>query len=554
MGLAMASLFLGGCQNSYDTPELTDPEATLTPNTTIAEFKIFMQETMSETGSDAVKVPKKEDGEDYIIHGRVISSDASGNIYRYLLIQDETSAINLSINGQNMWSHYRIGQDIVINVTDLYMGAYGGFYQIGWLGEYSGAASTSFLDPDIFELHSQLNGMPSSKDPKLVTMDGTWPSDQPYCVVLNSLSDITSLAPTSLSTDTKRGGLDMMGQLVEIQNVSFVDGGKEPFAPYHETVNRNITDGTNTLIVRNSGYSNFYNTMLPEGTGTVRGILSCYNSDWQILLRSADDVMFDDMPGFSQESALTVSEAIAQENNGRTLWTKGYIVGSVMATISNVTSNDDIIWGPDAEMANNIVIAESPEVSDYQECMVVKLDDETSIRKFVNLLDNPDRYGQLLYVKGTLDEYMGLNGIINANSDYSVEGVQIGGSDGAGTESSPYSVDYILNNQTELSNVWIEGYIVGYVMSENGVASFDNGAVFANYTSGDYNGTNVIISSGVSGATIYNSIPVSCDRATVGLKLNPGNYGKKVKFQGSTGAFLGAFGVKSTETSSWKIQ
>lgn len=549
IGLVLAAAPLTGCQDSYDAPELQTPEATLVANTTLAEFKEFILNSITETGSNAILVPEKENGEHYVIHGRVVSCDASGNIYQNLCIQDETSAITFSVREGNMWSQFRIGQDVVFDATGIYAGSYNGLYQLGWLDEYNGAPSLTFMSWLMFKSHVQLNGLPNDAFKYVsqnASLTGEWPADYPYCIVYNSIGDITSLSPTALNSSTVVGGLTVMSQLVEIQNVQFTDGGKEPFAPYQESVNRTITDAQgNSIIVRTSGYSNFYSLMLPEGTGTVRGILSYYGSDWQLLLRGIDDVMFDDMPGYTQESALTVADAIAQENSGRTLWTKGYIVGSVKAEISKVTSNDDIIFGPNAELPTNVVIADSPEVTEYSQCMVVELRNGSAIRKYVNLVDNPECYGKLLYVAGSLSEVMGISGIQGADTDFDISGVVIGGDDGVGNENSPFSVNYIIENHPDFNGSWVTGYIVGYV---NG-SDFNKDAVFNADVAGmtNYSNANVIISSSPTGATVANSIPVrTLDRNAQGLKANPSNLGKKVKIQGTTGTYLNGFGLEQT--------
>lgn len=547
IGMVLVAMGLGGCQDKYDAPDLQIPEASMTPNMTIAQFKEYIQENIGDSGSDGFLIPKNEDGDDIVIHGRVVSCDASGNIYQNLCIQDETGAITFSVRQGNMWSYYRVGQDIVFNATGVYGGTYNNLYQLGWLDSYNDAPSMTFMSWDIFRQHTELNGLPESTiqyvSPNGI-LTGQWPSDKPYCVVFNSIKDITDISPATTTTATQVGGLSIMSQLVEIQNVRFEDGGVEPFAPYQETVNRYIVDSSGAkIIVRNSGYSNFYSTMLPEGTGTIRGILSLFGSDWQLLLRDIDDVMFEGMPGDSKESALTVGEAISQENNGRNLWTKGYIVGSVKGGVDKVTSNDDIIFGKDADLPTNIVIAATPEVTNWEECIAIQLPAGSALRKYANLADNPQVLGELLYVKGMLTPYLGMHGLTGDITEFEFESYVIEDNEGAGTQGSPYTVGYILDNPSEKSNIWVEGYIVGYVDGTD----FASGATFSlPGADANYNGANVIISASPTGATIYNSIPVSCNRTTVGLKNNPANFGKKVKFYGNSGSFMGAFGMSLT--------
>ena len=104
IGLA-AIAALGGftaCQDDFDNLNVleTVPKAELEPNTTILELKkAFWQDGVE---NYATQVGTKEDGSHYIISGRVITSDYSGNIYKSLVIQDETAAIQFSINAYSL--------------------------------------------------------------------------------------------------------------------------------------------------------------------------------------------------------------------------------------------------------------------------------------------------------------------------------------------------------------------------------------------------------------------------------------------------------------------
>lgn len=104
------------------------PTAKRHANTTIAELK------PSSTPAKATmphSSKKRDDGTDYIIKGRVISSDQAGNFFKQLVIEDETGAIQVNIDSYDLYKSYQYGQEIVIDVTGLYVGAYGKLMQIG---------------------------------------------------------------------------------------------------------------------------------------------------------------------------------------------------------------------------------------------------------------------------------------------------------------------------------------------------------------------------------------------------------------------------------------
>lgn len=417
IGLALAATAaLASCQADMDVPDFKEPVASLTPNTTIAELKTAFWKAADNYAE--ICPDKDAQGTHYVISGRVVSADWSGNIYKSMVIQDKTAAITLSIDRPGMSVNYRIGQEVVLDVTGLYIGKYAGLEQIGGYGEYNGTPQVSFMNYLSFRRNSQLNGWPDSE---VVTVDypDPVPADKAYCLSIR-LGDL----PTS--GDKVR---EFQSQLVEIRDVEFQGAGEENFAPYHETVNRTAYNDEGSIVVRNSGYSNFWARTLPEGKGTVRGILSYHsNGGWQLLLRDIDDVMFD-WKGL-KDDPYTVGELLSMPSYaGKAGWVQGYIVGSVKAGVRDLTSDDDILWSGAAETDNNVVIAESPEVRDYKRVVVVGLPSGSTLRKKVNLVDNSDMYGRLLAVRGQFEPTLGVPGVTYAAGEapkFTVDGETIG--------------------------------------------------------------------------------------------------------------------------------
>lgn len=552
LGMAMtaAAASLTSCQADMDAPALVEPKATMEANTTISEFKTaFADKT--------VKCPMKDEASQtpYIIHGRVVSSDATGNIYKSIVIQDETAAIALSVNQGSTYTDYRIGQEVVLNATGLYIGYYNGLQQIGWLDEYNGAPSLTFMAWDFFLAHSELNGFPNP-DVKYVAQDAEWPSDAPYCIV-TSFSKLPS---------TGEAFRNMQSQLVEFRNVHFEEGGKETYAPYQESVNRTLVDENGgTLTVRTSGYSNFYNEMIPEGSGNVRGILSYYGDGWQLLLRGLGDVMITEKG--QKNDPYTVEEAIEVMNQGAAGWVSGYIVGSVKAGVNEVTSNDDVIFGAeDAEMDNNILIAASADETDWSKCIAVELPQGSAFRASVNLIDNPGVLKKAILVKGDLATFLGMPGITGNGgtaNDVEVDGVTIGGGDtptpgpgeglpnGDGTEASPYSASQV-NAMTTATGTnlqvgaWVTGYIVGFV--DTGIKSYATDES-SKFTAPATVATNLLLANTPDekdwNKCISVNLPSKTDyRTQLNLMDNPGNLGKLLTIQGTITRYVGISGVK----------
>lgn len=532
---AVAAVLLAGfasCQDDYTAPELITPEATIKPNTTILDLKKEFKAYQSETGLSTWKIGTIETPDGAmtrrVIHGYVVSSDATGNIYQSLVIQDATAAIQFSISRASLWTIYPIGQEVVVDVTDMTIGVYGNLVQVGDYYENNGEPQVGRMLYAKFKNQSQLNGLPNDNF-KYVAPDGEWPSDRPY-VVATSIEEVNDMAGDEEET------LRMQSQLVRFQNVHWQNAGKLTYAEYEESSRRYVLDSNNaSLMVYNSGYSTFYNDTIPEGIGAVEGILSYYGHDgssdnpWQLLLRSKQDVQFGDVEG-TREKPFSVSQVIGLDNCGLDAWAQGYIVGAF-------DFNGSPVFGvSDTQMDDNVLIAADKNCTDPAQCVCVQLP-AGPLRKFGSLPDNPDNLGRMLSVTGSFSEYYGICGIRISSATvagFTIEGVDTGAGEGTGAADNPFTVEYVIEHFSEqVTGVWMTGYIVGYY---DGKA----GAVFSADTDGaDYNGANVLVASDPECKDASLCVCMRVNRNTIGLKRNPGNLGKKLNAQGKFSEMFG---------------
>ncbi len=360
-----AAALVSSCSDNFDTPPLMVPQASRTANISIADFKAkYWQDAVNYI--DTVR-------EDLVVAGRVISSDASGNIYKSLVIQDETGALSISLNGNSLYNTYRIGQEVVISLKDIWVGKYNSLQQLGYPEYYEkgGVWEATFLPLETFQDHAELNGLPAP-------------------------AEIDTIPATIAGLSTDAAGLrKWQSQLVRFDDVKFSDAdGKNTFVTGDATTNRTIEDaGGNSIVVRTSNYSTFKDNLLPLGYGSVVGILSYYGSNasngtWQLLLRSADDCI-DFSTDFSgvESNPWTVEKAISLQNTGREGWVSGYIVGAVAPEVTAVKSNADIEWTAPTTLGTTLVIGPTADCTDYTKCLVVALPQGTPFRTQANLAD-----------------------------------------------------------------------------------------------------------------------------------------------------------------------
>ena len=225
------------------------------------------------------------------IKGVVTGNDAEGNIYNEIALQDETGGILVCIAQGGLCGQIQVGQEILIDLGGLYIGAYRSQPQIGvpyTSTSTSGAKSTypSRIARAEWQTRFKLIGKPNAK--KLVAKEFDYES------LKGNETELYKYA----------------GCLVKATGVGFAKAdGKTTYAPKSEGAStgygvmrafKNMTTGkdytTNEFGVRTSCYSDFAAEKLPEGKLTVTGILTCYKSQTkykataQILMRQQSDV------------------------------------------------------------------------------------------------------------------------------------------------------------------------------------------------------------------------------------------------------------------------
>lgn len=466
--LALAgSVSLSSCDDDFERPPMVVPTAKRHANTTIAELK-----TKFYTGESnyATLVEKRDDGTDYIIKGRVISSDQAGNFFKQLVIEDETGAIQVNIDSYDLYKSYQYGQEIVIDVTGLYVGAYGKLMQIGSTpnNNYPGRIASDLAAKQI-----EVNGL--AEPEKIVAGEYT----------IAALNDLISNQEEFLAKQCR---------LVSIKDVTFKDAGKATLADKDKNTSRTISDGTGDMIVYTSGYSDFYDYYCPEGKGTIVGILSFFNRSWQIRLIgvSEDENVADTMRGLigyelskapgtggdtptptptpgdagTKEKPYTVANVQAGAT-GTGVWVKGYIVG----WIDGKTLADGAKFNADGvTVSSNVMLADAADAATTAKIIPVQLP-SGEIRKAVNLQDNPANYKKEVLLKGNLVAYFGVPGLKEVSAAV-IDGKEypMGGDDQPSGDVVT-SLDENFNASTDIPAGWTQKQAAGdkawYVRSFN---------------------------------------------------------------------------------------
>lgn len=324
--LLVMAVLMTSCERDYDAPPLNEPVYTgAKPNTTLAQLK---EKYSAATDKTPIVIT-----EDYVVKAYITGNDESGNIYKQVIVQDATAALPIQLDQGNVYTTYRRGQEVFINLKGMCVSVYGGEQQLGWPDAY--------LYRMTFEMFQEL-----------VQKNG-WP--YPDNVKPEVITDFSVV-----NLDVSR----MTYRLVQLEGVHFVNGGKNTFAATNGFGEETLKDAHgNTLTVRTSNYATFAYETLPVGTGTVVGILGRFNGGWQLSIPAYSDVFgFDGVEpeeGGGGESGETVlfSETFGEPQKEGDYWPylkdytgydnpKELFSGSVDNLSARTQSGDGNIWFP----------------------------------------------------------------------------------------------------------------------------------------------------------------------------------------------------------------
>lgn len=196
--------------------------------------------------------------EDVYIEGTVVSSDETGNIFKKLTIQQNGFGTTIQIDGYDLYSIYPMGRNIYVNLNGLFVinGEIGAD-----INDFGGVTRLSLAQVE----NSILNGK----------------CFQPVVSDTVLLSDLNN---------------SYLNRLVTIIGVEFKDAPNYiPYADVNSSgSNVILTDCSDELVVRNSGYADFAADTVPFGNGYITGIFSVFNSTYQLLIRDTKDVSMND--------------------------------------------------------------------------------------------------------------------------------------------------------------------------------------------------------------------------------------------------------------------
>lgn len=271
--LIMCALILGLSAASCMDEDWNDPTGEIPPygNNELQETNVITIAELKEMYASALKNQNDTARmKDLQIKARVTGNDIGGNIYNQVSVDDGTGAILICVAQGGLFGYMPVGQEILVNLKDLYIGTYGYQPQIGTpYTNSSGKTFPSRMNRTVWQEHFKLIGAADASKIDTVEFDISKVKDADYMK-------------------------ENCGRLMIVKGVKLSDAdGKKTFAPEDEKdagngVSRTI-NGNSSFVVRSSTYADFAGTVMPKEKVDLIGIFTRYSSTWQILMRSESD-------------------------------------------------------------------------------------------------------------------------------------------------------------------------------------------------------------------------------------------------------------------------
>lgn len=243
----------------------------------------------------------KQITEDVYLQAQVTANDKTGNLFKYLYVEDKTGGIRVNIDMTDLYADPRffVGKQILINLKNLYVGNVNGELQLG----------------DIF-----------SGNVGRVLAENVYKH-------FFSTNMFTEVVPTekTISNLTKAD----VGRWIKIKDLEFIDTDLgTQYAP-SATTNKTLKDcAGKTIVLRTSNFASFAKDEIDGGKGDVYAILSIFNDTYQLWITNRLGAVLDNPRCDGTAPAIII---FSEDFSGAlaTNWTVVSVTGAQVWNIQN---------------------------------------------------------------------------------------------------------------------------------------------------------------------------------------------------------------------------
>ncbi|WP_268848508.1 DUF5689 domain-containing protein [Flavobacterium aestivum] len=273
--LGIAVTFGSCAKEEFNVPKLTCTQPDLKVNRTVEEVRASTSSIVTQYTYDD------------IIEAYVVSSDEAGNFFKTISFQTLATAsapamgFSVPVDASNTYIDFRLGNKVYIKMKNQYTDIYFGGMRIGsiYVNIYN-EGGVGRISPNDYK--NVLNAS---------------------CTMVSEDLLVRTISIPDLLQD------ENINTLVELSDVQFI---KEAIGRHYYEESNDVGGGTNwslmdklgnQVLFRTSSFADFADKIVPDGSGKIRGVLTKFGSDYQLLARSEKDVMLNGaaaVPFFSE--------------------------------------------------------------------------------------------------------------------------------------------------------------------------------------------------------------------------------------------------------------
>jgi hypothetical protein len=202
-------------------------------------------------------------------------------MYNEITVQDETGAIFIGISQGGIYGYLPEGQEILIELQGLYIGNYRLSATIGTpYTSSSGDVSVSRMPRMLWQQHFTYTGKTKKIEPEEFSSSWDISKDAGKLCVIKNVS-------------IKNGGYYNSDTKQYVSNVPFIPGESTFSHPDYSTswYFKEYTDAQKGGVqIYTSNYADFAAMKLPTGKMNLTGVVKRYREQWELIIRSIDDV------------------------------------------------------------------------------------------------------------------------------------------------------------------------------------------------------------------------------------------------------------------------
>ena len=273
----------------FSVPNITVEELDIVPNSTVLAIKTALKQEYNSSGNLVYTFFKNEDNPTYV-EAYVVSSDATGNFYKKLIVQDSpenpTAGIEIALNKTSLSETFEVGRKIYIKLDGLSVS-----YNDG--GNDSNGSTSDDINPTnsisgkyvlgVLE-GGQIDDIPSTEIEKHIFRTPT----------------VLEIIPTIVQLENITG--EHVNTLIQVTSTQFLKDditktfAGEPFDEFDGLRTIFECDTERKIELQTSTFASFKSNLVPQGKGSFTAVLSkdFYSEFLVVIVNTPSDINFVD--------------------------------------------------------------------------------------------------------------------------------------------------------------------------------------------------------------------------------------------------------------------